>query len=146
MPAYIVAQLKVHDPAMFQRYRDAVTPLVDRFGGRYRVRGGELEVLEGDWPFPRLTSEFQSQRCRPAVLRSARIPEDPAPAREVGRRHRHDRRGRVTPKPHDRAASRPAPERAKQPTGGRCRSSEPRRSWTADASTTILLLLSNFPT
>ena len=62
MAAYIVAQLKVHDPAMFQRYRDAVTPLVDRFGGRYRVRGGELEVLEGDWPFPRLTIiEFQSR-------------------------------------------------------------------------------------
>ena len=61
MAAYIVAQLKVHDQAMFQRYRDEVTPLVDRFGGRYRVRGGELEVLEGDWPYPRLTIiEFQS--------------------------------------------------------------------------------------
>ena len=62
MPAYLVAQLKVHDPAMFQRYREAVTPLVDRFGGRYRVRGGELDVLEGDWPYPRLTIiEFQSR-------------------------------------------------------------------------------------
>lgn len=62
MAAYIVAQLKVHDPAGFQRYREAVTPLVDRFGGRYRVRGGELEVLEGDWPYPRLTIiEFQSR-------------------------------------------------------------------------------------
>jgi uncharacterized protein (DUF1330 family) len=61
MAAYIVAQLKVHDQAMFQRYRDAVTPLVDRFGGRYRVRGGELDMLEGDWPFPRLTIiEFPS--------------------------------------------------------------------------------------
>ena len=54
MTAYIVAQLKVHDPAMFERYRDAVTPLVDRFGGRYRVRGGELAVLEGDWEPSRL--------------------------------------------------------------------------------------------
>jgi uncharacterized protein (DUF1330 family) len=62
MAAYIVAQLKVHDPAMFQRYREAVTPLVDRFGGRYRVRGGELDVLEGHWPYPRLTIiEFQSR-------------------------------------------------------------------------------------
>jgi uncharacterized protein (DUF1330 family) len=57
-----VAQLKVHDPAMFQRYREAMTSLVDHFGGRYRVRGGELEVLEGAWPFPRLTIiEFQSR-------------------------------------------------------------------------------------
>jgi uncharacterized protein (DUF1330 family) len=62
MAAYIVAQLKVRDPALFQRYREAVTPLVDRFGGRYRVRGGELDVLEGDWPYPRLTIiEFQSK-------------------------------------------------------------------------------------
>ena len=62
MAAYIVAQFKVHDPAMFQRYREAVTPLVDRFGGRFRVRGGELDVLEGDWPLPRLVViEFQSR-------------------------------------------------------------------------------------
>jgi uncharacterized protein (DUF1330 family) len=62
MAAYLVAQLKIHDPAMFQRYREAVTPLIDRFGGRFRARGGELEVLEGEWPFPRLTIiEFQSR-------------------------------------------------------------------------------------
>jgi uncharacterized protein (DUF1330 family) len=62
MAAYLVAQLKIHDAAMFQRYREAVTPLIDRFGGRYRARGGELEVLEGEWPFPRLTIiEFQSR-------------------------------------------------------------------------------------
>jgi uncharacterized protein (DUF1330 family) len=62
MAAYIVAQLKVSDPAAFQRYREAVTPLVDRFGGRFRVRGGELDVLEGDWAWPRLVIiEFQSK-------------------------------------------------------------------------------------
>jgi uncharacterized protein (DUF1330 family) len=62
MAAYIVAQLKVSDPAAFQRYREAVTPLVDRFGGRFRVRGGELDLLEGDWAWPRLVIiEFQSK-------------------------------------------------------------------------------------
>ena len=88
MAAYIVAQLKVHDPAMFQRYRDAVTPLVDRFGGRYRVRGGELEVLEGDWPLPAPHDHrVPEPRRRPAVLRFARVPEDPAAAAEVSRWH-----------------------------------------------------------
>ena len=81
MAAYIVAQLKVHDPAAFQRYREAVTPLVDRFGGRYRVRGGELEVLEGDWPLPRLAIiEFQSRDAARLFYEFARIPEDPAAA------------------------------------------------------------------
>lgn len=62
MAAYIVAQLKVEDPATFERYREAVTPLVDRFGGRYVIRGGAPEVLEGDWSMPRLVViEFQSR-------------------------------------------------------------------------------------
>jgi len=64
MPAYIVAQLKVTDPKMFERYREAVTPLVDRFGGRYRIRGGETEVLEGAWPAQRLVViEFPSREA-----------------------------------------------------------------------------------
>ena len=62
MAAYLVAQLRVHDRATFDRYREAVTALIDRFGGHYRARGGELEVLEGEWPLPRLTIiEFQSR-------------------------------------------------------------------------------------
>lgn len=62
MSAYLVAQLKVHDPKTFERYRAAVTPLVDRFGGRYRIRGGQTEVLEGDWQTERLVViEFQSR-------------------------------------------------------------------------------------
>ena len=33
-----------------------------RFGGRFRVRGGELDIREGDWPWPRLVIiEFQSK-------------------------------------------------------------------------------------
>jgi uncharacterized protein (DUF1330 family) len=62
MAAYLVAQVRIHDPEMYQRYREAVPPLVDRFGGRFRARGGDLEVLEGEWPWPRLVIiEFQSR-------------------------------------------------------------------------------------
>ncbi|MGH6900238.1 MAG: DUF1330 domain-containing protein [Geminicoccaceae bacterium] len=62
MTAYLVAQVRVHDQETYQRYREAVPPLVDRFGGRFRARGGELEVLEGAWPLPRLVIiEFQSR-------------------------------------------------------------------------------------
>lgn len=64
MAAYIVAQLEVTDAKMFERYRDAVSPLVDRFGGRYRIRGGETEVLEGQWSAQRLVViEFQSREA-----------------------------------------------------------------------------------
>jgi uncharacterized protein (DUF1330 family) len=62
MAAYLVAQVRIHDPTTYQAYREAVPPLVERFGGRFRARGGELEVLEGDWPMPRLVIiEFPSR-------------------------------------------------------------------------------------
>jgi uncharacterized protein (DUF1330 family) len=62
MTAYLVVQVRIHDEATYRRYREAVPELVDRFGGRFRARGGELEVLEGEWPLPRLVIiEFQSR-------------------------------------------------------------------------------------
>jgi uncharacterized protein (DUF1330 family) len=62
MTAYLVAQVRIHDEEMYRRYREAVPALVDRFGGRFRARGGELDVLEGAWPLPRLVIiEFPSK-------------------------------------------------------------------------------------
>ncbi|MEZ5932884.1 MAG: DUF1330 domain-containing protein [Alphaproteobacteria bacterium] len=54
MASYILAQLDVHDPETFQHYRDKVAPLVEAFGGRYIVRGGEVTTLEGELAAPRL--------------------------------------------------------------------------------------------
>jgi uncharacterized protein (DUF1330 family) len=62
MAAYLLAQLSVHDPNAYQRYREVVAPLVDRFGGRYRVRGGAIDPLEGELGAERLVViEFQSR-------------------------------------------------------------------------------------
>lgn len=62
MAAYIVAHLEVTDAKTFERYREAVAPLVDRYGGRYRIRGGDTEVLEGEWSVSRLVViEFQTR-------------------------------------------------------------------------------------
>ncbi len=47
MPAYLVAHIDVHDPAGIEGYRSRVTPVIEAFGGRYLVRGGALETLEG---------------------------------------------------------------------------------------------------
>lgn len=54
MAAYVLAELDVHDPEGFGRYRDKVAPLVAAFGGRYLVRGGEITPLEGELSAPRL--------------------------------------------------------------------------------------------
>jgi uncharacterized protein (DUF1330 family) len=61
MAGYLIANLEIHDPATFARYREQVSPLIAQFGGRYIVRGGDLQVLEGQLPFQRLVVlEFPS--------------------------------------------------------------------------------------
>ena len=49
MPAFIIVQVDVTDPEAFATYRDQVPPTLESFGGEYMVRGGEQDVLEGDW-------------------------------------------------------------------------------------------------
>lgn len=47
MPAYLIANIRVKDPAKFAAYRDQVAPMIARFGGRYLVRGGAVTPVEG---------------------------------------------------------------------------------------------------
>jgi uncharacterized protein (DUF1330 family) len=49
MPAYFIVELDVQDAKAFEEYRKQVPVIIDRFGGRYLVRGGRSETLEGDW-------------------------------------------------------------------------------------------------
>jgi len=47
MAAYIIVQIKITKPDGWAEYREQLTSLVGKFGGRYLVRGGDVEVLEG---------------------------------------------------------------------------------------------------
>lgn len=49
MPAFLIADIDVHDPEVYRQYREANPDIVNRFGGRYVALGGEVKVLEGDW-------------------------------------------------------------------------------------------------
>ena len=49
MPAYIIVDVDVTDQDSYQGYATQVPPLLHKFGGRYLVRGGNPEVVEGDW-------------------------------------------------------------------------------------------------
>jgi uncharacterized protein (DUF1330 family) len=49
MPAYIVVQIDVTDPAPYEDYKAMAPPSIAKYGGRYIVRGGPVEVLEGSW-------------------------------------------------------------------------------------------------
>jgi uncharacterized protein (DUF1330 family) len=45
----------VTDAAGFEEYRRVVPPVIGKYGGRFLVRGGTAEVLEGQWKPKRLT-------------------------------------------------------------------------------------------
>lgn len=58
---YIVAFISVKDAEAYKPYVEATTKIVEAYGGRYLVRGGEKTVLEGDAPFDRVVViEFDS--------------------------------------------------------------------------------------
>ncbi len=48
MSAYIYGNIEIHDPALYEDYRAVVPALIAAHGGRYLVRGGAVEVLEGE--------------------------------------------------------------------------------------------------
>jgi uncharacterized protein (DUF1330 family) len=50
----LIANIDVKDPAKFDEYRQRVAPPIEKFGGRYLVRGGDLRRLEGNLPLGRL--------------------------------------------------------------------------------------------
>ena len=53
MPAYIISDVTVKDRAAMDEYRTRAAPTIALYGGRYLVRGGEAEALEGTW-LPRM--------------------------------------------------------------------------------------------
>ena len=55
MPAYVIADVRdAWDAEALQEYRRRNTDAVAAHGGRFVVRGGEHELLEGDWDTRRL--------------------------------------------------------------------------------------------
>jgi uncharacterized protein (DUF1330 family) len=49
MTAYLYVDIEVTDPVAFEEYRRQVPAMIAAHGGRYLVRAGAAEVLEGDW-------------------------------------------------------------------------------------------------
>ena len=48
MTAYVIADVQVTDTAAYEPYRPLAAASIARFGGRFLVRGGEVELLEGE--------------------------------------------------------------------------------------------------
>jgi uncharacterized protein (DUF1330 family) len=61
MAAYVIAEVTITDPPEYEAYRQMVPATVAKYGGKFVVRGGQLEMLEGNWAPKRLVViEFES--------------------------------------------------------------------------------------
>jgi uncharacterized protein (DUF1330 family) len=58
---YIIVRLSVTDSDLFQEYPPLSSTAMEKYGGKYLIRGGKFDVLEGEWQVDRTTVvEFES--------------------------------------------------------------------------------------
>lgn len=61
MAGYIVADIAITDPDGYQKYAQQTAGTLEPYGGKFLVRGGQPETLEGDWETKRIVIiEFPS--------------------------------------------------------------------------------------
>ena len=76
MPAYIISDVTVKDRSAMEEYRTRAAPTIALYGGRYLVRGGEVEALEGTWsPRMFIIAEFPDRDTARAWYRSPEYAE-----------------------------------------------------------------------
>lgn len=63
MAAYFIVDMDVHDRAGMREYLERVPGTLAKYGGRYIVRGGKFEIVEGNWQPTRVVMlEFPSMK------------------------------------------------------------------------------------
>lgn len=83
MPAYIVVEVDVHNPTEYEDYKKLTPGSLKNFQGKFIVRGGKTETLEGDWSPKRFVIlEFPSIELAKAWWAS----EEYAPAKALRQR------------------------------------------------------------
>ena len=76
MPAYVILDINVTDPDAYETYRARSGATVEQHGGRYLVRGGDPETVEGDWAPTRIVVlEFPDRERARAWHESAEYQE-----------------------------------------------------------------------
>jgi uncharacterized protein (DUF1330 family) len=71
MSVYVIVQGDVHDPEQYELYKHAAAGTVVAAGGKYIVRGGDVEVFEGDPPSRTVVLEFPTKQSAIDWYRSA---------------------------------------------------------------------------
>ncbi|MCL6416441.1 DUF1330 domain-containing protein [Aestuariirhabdus sp. Z084] len=79
MSAYLIVDTKINNPTAYEEYKLRAKPIVEKFGGIYRARGGAMDVQENKlWDPTRIVIiEFPDVQSAQALLDS----EEYAPAK-----------------------------------------------------------------
>lgn len=71
MPAYIIVEIEITDSVGYEEYKRQAAATVKQYGGKYIVRGGVCETLEGDWKPKRIVVlQFDNMERAKAWLNS----------------------------------------------------------------------------
>jgi uncharacterized protein (DUF1330 family) len=88
MKGYIIAEVQIHDAVRYENYKKLTPASLEHFGGRFIVRGGGTESLEGGWtPGRVVVIEFPS----PAQAKAWWASDDYAPAKALRQATAHTR-------------------------------------------------------
>ncbi|MBT8353231.1 MAG: DUF1330 domain-containing protein [Desulfofustis sp.] len=85
MSAFIIVDTKISNDLEYEEYKKLAKPIVEKYGGIYRVRGGKMDVRESDlWtPTRMVVIEFPDMRGAQTFLDS----EEYAPVKQM--RHKY---------------------------------------------------------
>jgi uncharacterized protein (DUF1330 family) len=70
MPGYLIMDAEVTDPDGYEEFKRLAAAAIADHGGRYLVRGGALEALEGDWHTRLVLLEFDTLEAALRFYRS----------------------------------------------------------------------------
>ncbi len=86
MPAYVIVEVTIHNPAEYEDYKKLTPQSLKPFDGKFIVRGGKVGSLEGDWKPERIVVlEFPDADNAQAWWSS----EEYAPAKALRQRTAH---------------------------------------------------------
>jgi uncharacterized protein (DUF1330 family) len=87
MAAYLISDVEFLDPDLVATYRSLAQAAIGRYGGRYIVRGGSVEAVEGGWrPQNIVVVEFPTMARAREWYRSSEYAEALAISRRALRR------------------------------------------------------------
>jgi uncharacterized protein (DUF1330 family) len=61
---YVIADIEVTEPGVYEDYKRLSSAAAEKYQGRWLIRGGVVDVLEGDWePHRLVVVEFEDEEA-----------------------------------------------------------------------------------